>query len=81
MKRVLLASVVAAALAWAIAYVLEWADRRQTDGPAAPPPPVERERPLEELSRRELYQRAQRANIPGRSTMSKEALIEALRAL
>ncbi len=35
--------------------------------------------PLEELSKDELYARAQAANIPGRSDMSKEQLIEALR--
>ena len=37
-------------------------------------------RPLEELTREELYERAKAADIPGRSAMSKEQLIEALRA-
>ena len=35
---------------------------------------------LEDLSRDELYARAQEAEIPGRSEMSKEELVEALRA-
>ena len=35
---------------------------------------------LEELSKDELYERAQRADIPGRSRMSRTKLIEALRA-
>ena len=37
-------------------------------------------RPLEDLTKEELYERAKTAAIPGRSTMSKEQLIEALRA-
>ncbi len=35
---------------------------------------------LEDLTREELYARAQEADIPGRSEMSKEQLVEALRA-
>jgi hypothetical protein len=35
---------------------------------------------LEDLSRDELYARAQEAEIPGRSEMSKDELVEALRA-
>jgi hypothetical protein len=35
---------------------------------------------LEDLTREELYQRAQEADIPGRSEMSKQELVEALRA-
>lgn len=35
---------------------------------------------LEDLTREELYARAQGADIPGRSEMSKEQLVEALRA-
>jgi DNA end-binding protein Ku len=34
---------------------------------------------LEELTREELYKRAREADIPGRSSMSKEELITALR--
>jgi hypothetical protein len=37
-------------------------------------------RSLEDLSREELYARAQEADIPGRSEMSKEQLIDSLRA-
>jgi hypothetical protein len=39
-----------------------------------------RPRNLEDLTKEELYGRAQEAEIPGRSEMSKEQLIEALRA-
>ncbi len=39
-----------------------------------------RPRKLEDLTKEELYGRAQEAEIPGRSEMSKEQLIEALRA-
>ena len=37
--------------------------------------------PLEELTKEELYERAQAADIPGRSHMSKDELIAALREL
>jgi hypothetical protein len=37
-------------------------------------------RSLEDLTREELYTRAQEADVPGRSEMSKEELVEALRA-
>jgi Rho termination factor, N-terminal domain len=39
-----------------------------------------RPRTLEDLTREELYERAQASGIPGRSEMSKQQLIEALRA-
>jgi hypothetical protein len=39
-----------------------------------------RPRSLEDLTREELYARAQEADVPGRSEMSKEELVEALRA-
>ena len=39
-----------------------------------------RPRRLEDLTKEELYARAQEADIPGRSEMSKEQLAEALRA-
>jgi hypothetical protein len=39
-----------------------------------------RARRLEDLTKEELYARAQEADIPGRSEMSKEQLVEALRA-
>jgi len=35
--------------------------------------------PLEDLTREELYERAQAADIPGRSEMSKQQLVDALR--
>jgi hypothetical protein len=37
--------------------------------------------PLDELTKEELYRRAQAANIAGRSEMTKEELIAALRKL
>jgi hypothetical protein len=39
-----------------------------------------RPRTLEDLTREELYARAQESDIPGRSEMSKQQLVEALRA-
>jgi hypothetical protein len=39
-----------------------------------------RPRSLEDLTKEELYERAQQADIPGRSEMSKDQLVEALRA-
>jgi len=39
-----------------------------------------RPRSLEDLTKEELYARAQESDIPGRSEMSKEQLVEALRA-
>jgi hypothetical protein len=38
-----------------------------------------RPRSLEDLTKEQLYARAQEAEIPGRSEMSKEELIDALR--
>jgi DNA end-binding protein Ku len=35
-------------------------------------------RDLKDLSRDELYERAQREDVPGRSSMSKEELVDAL---
>jgi hypothetical protein len=42
--------------------------------------PGSRERSLEELTKEELYERAQAADIEGRSTMSKDELVRALKA-
>ena len=39
-----------------------------------------RDAPLEELSKDELYERAQAADIQGRSNMTKDELVEALKA-
>jgi hypothetical protein len=49
---------------------------------ASPPPPSTRDDPddLAHLTREQLYRRAQTAGIAGRSRMSKEELIAALRA-
>lgn len=44
------------------------------------PEPAPSDAALEDLTKEELYARAQDAKIPGRSEMSKEQLIEALRA-
>ena len=43
-------------------------------------PPTRRQEDLEELRKEELYERARTAKIPGRSKMSKDGLITALRA-
>jgi hypothetical protein len=47
---------------------------------AAVPTPRRSEPPLDELTKDELYERAQAADIEGRSTMSKDELIRALKA-
>jgi len=60
--------------------------RRQTDGTAirtrtnSSPGSGSRPGSLEDLTREELYARAQEAEIPGRSEMSKQELVDALRA-
>jgi hypothetical protein len=46
-----------------------------TSAPSGTPPSS-----LEDLTKEELYERAQQADIPGRSTMSKDQLITALRS-
>jgi len=43
-------------------------------------PPHGRREDLEELAKEELYERARQANIAGRSKMTKDGLIKALRA-
>jgi hypothetical protein len=53
-------------LGWSSSQVLPQAEKR----PAS----------LEDLSKDELYRRAQEADIPGRSEMSKEEIVSALRA-
>lgn len=47
---------------------------------AAVPTPRRDESSLDELTKEELYERAQAADIEGRSTMSKDELIRALKA-
>jgi hypothetical protein len=48
--------------------------RRSSSGDSRPPGA------LEDMTKEQLYERAQEAEIPGRSEMSKEQLVEALRA-
>ena len=49
-------------------------------GPRRVPTPGRSEPPLDELTKEELYERAQAADIEGRSTMSKDELLRALKA-
>jgi hypothetical protein len=86
MKTLLLGFGVGTAIAF-------WAGRRQrvaglvqrragTSEPTRPAAPTRAEDEaddLDRLTRSELYERAQKANIPGRSAMSKNQLIAALR--
>jgi len=43
-------------------------------------PPHDRREDLEDLAKEELYERARQANVTGRSKMTKDGLIKALRA-
>ena len=43
-------------------------------------PPKGRREDLDELAKKELYERARKANIAGRSKMTRDGLINALRA-
>ena len=43
-------------------------------------PPHGRREDLEDLAKEELYERARKANVTGRSKMTKDGLIKALRA-
>jgi hypothetical protein len=49
-------------------------------GRAAPAKRGTNQRPLDELTKDELYELAQAEDIEGRSTMSKDALLRALKA-
>jgi DNA end-binding protein Ku len=80
MKRLVIASVVAVGVLVALAYVRGRAARGKPPHDE-PSKPATGEPPLQELSKAELYGRAQAAGIPGRSQMSKDELIRALRAL
>jgi hypothetical protein len=80
MKRLLIASVVTVGVLVALAYVRGRAGRGKPPDDQASKPPTS-EAPLQELSKAELYGRAQAAGIAGRSQMSKDELIKALRAL
>jgi hypothetical protein len=80
MKRLAIASVVTVGVLVALAYVRGRAGRGKPAHDEASKLPTG-EAPLQELSKAELYGRAQAAGIPGRSQMSKDELIRALRAL
>jgi len=56
--------------------------RRGTSGQVASQiaPPHDRREDLEDLAKEELYKRARQANVTGRSKMTKDGLIKALRA-
>jgi hypothetical protein len=56
--------------------------RRGTSGQVASQiaPPLDRREDLEDLAKEELYKRARQANVTGRSKMTKDGLIKALRA-
>ena len=76
MKRALL--IVLAAAGFVAAAVMIVLQRRD----AAPSPPVEgiaSERPLDSMTRDELYELAREQDIPGRSRMKKDELRAALR--
>jgi hypothetical protein len=56
------------------------ANRGMTDEAVSAPSVVSSGDDFDDLTKAELYRRAQKANISGRSTMNKAELIEALRA-
>jgi hypothetical protein len=85
--RVLVPTVVAGFVAsraapWVASRVKPLADagRSRIQRAASRKPGRTRERSLEELTKEELYERAQAADIEGRSTMSKDELVRALKA-
>jgi DNA end-binding protein Ku len=85
--RVLVPTVVAGFVAsraapWVVSRVRPLVDagRSQVQRAAGRKRGGSRERSLEELTKEELYERAQAADIEGRSTMSKDELVRALKA-
>ena len=60
--------------------VLEAGKEKADRARAAVPIPGRNELPLDDLTKEELYERAQAADIEGRSTMSKDELLRALKA-
>jgi gas vesicle protein len=77
MKRLLIGGAVGTIIAAVLTYVLGWtrkgkALRGRATGLWS------RGTPLEEMTKEELYRLAQKADISGRSEMSKEELIQAL---
>jgi hypothetical protein len=83
--RVLVPTVVAGFFAsraapWVVSRVKPLVDAGRSQFQRATRKPGGRERSLEELTKDELYERAQAADIEGRSTMSKDELVRALKA-
>jgi hypothetical protein len=85
--RVLVPTVVAGFVAsrvapWVVGKTrpLVEAGRKQARRARTAAPARRNERPLDELTKEELYERAQAADIEGRSTMSKDELLRALKA-
>ena len=85
--RVLVPTVVAGFVAsrvapWVVGRTkpLVQAGRKQARRARTAAPTRRNERPLDELTKEELYERAQAADIEGRSTMSKDELLRALKA-
>lgn len=83
--RVLVPTVVAGFFAsraapWVVSRVKPLVDAGRSRFQRPTPKPGGRERSLEELTKEELYERAQAADIEGRSTMSKDELVRALKA-
>jgi hypothetical protein len=83
--RVLVPTVVAGFFAsraapWVVSRVKPLVDAGRSQFQRATRKPGGRERSLEELTKEELYERAQAADIEGRSTMSKDELVRALKA-
>jgi rubrerythrin len=63
---------------WATSTWEQMVLARATAGATAPVDPSAGEPPLQELTKEELYARAQEADLPGRSSMTKEELAQAL---
>jgi hypothetical protein len=83
--RVLVPTVVAGFFAsraapWVVSRVKPLVDAGRSQFQRSTRKPGGRERSLEELTKEELYERAQAADIEGRSTMSKDELLRALKA-
>jgi hypothetical protein len=86
--RVVIPTAVAAfvasrAVPWVVSKTrpaLETGKEKAARARAAVPTPRRNEPALDELTKEELYERAQAADIEGRSTMSKDELIRALKA-
>jgi hypothetical protein len=82
MKALMGGGVIGTALGGGIALGVMLVRRRGVSGGVLSQiaPPTSQREDLEGLAKAELYERARRANIAGRSRMSKDRLIRALRA-